>query len=409
MKLWLRFLIGTILGLIFGAYLPVNQDSMNIMEILQKLIVNIGLYAIFPMIFFSIGAAVVELKNDGRLLMLCLRLVLYLLAATVVLTILGMISVLLFSPERILIGREQPVEFSLMPFRDFLFSVFPENTFGVFEGKGFFLLPVYVAALVLGLNLSFDKVTTRPVLQLFDSFSRIFFHLNKYIVKFLSFGMVVITAYFLFQIRSTEEIVYFRQLALLFTVNAVLVVFGLLPLLMYFLGGKQNPYKFLFGSVSTLLIAFLSGNSFTTLPLIIKNGKNNLGIPRKVGAVSYPLFVMFGRAGTAMITSISFITILRSYTSLGLDLKHILDIFLFSAGLSFIAGTTNSAGIFAVIAIMCGIYGEQIENGYLILKPAIPLLISFSAFIDTAVMIFASALVCKHENYLEDTEVRDMI
>ncbi len=178
---------------------------------------------------------------------------------------------------------------------------------------------------------------------------------------------------------------------------------------MYFLGGKQNPYKFLFGSISTLLIAFFSGNSFTTLPLIIKNGKNNLGIPRKVGAVSYPLFVMFGRAGTAMITSISFITIIRSYTSLGLNLEKILIIGSLSMLLSFVAGTTKSAGIFAVIAIMCRLYGEEIENGYLILKPALPLLISFSAFIDTAVMIFASALVCKHESYLDDPEVRDMI
>ncbi|MBN1647271.1 MAG: dicarboxylate/amino acid:cation symporter [Spirochaetales bacterium] len=410
MKLWLKFLIGIIVGLILGAYLPVNSSSLDVLQFLQNLIVNIGMYSVFPLVFFSLGIALMELQKDGRLVRLCVRIVLYMLAATFIFTILGILSVLLFSPERMLIGREQPVPFEVISLRDFFFSTIPVNSFSVFSTKGFFLLPVYVLAFILGLNLSFDKVVTRPVVQLFDSFARIFFNINKYVVQFLSFGMVVITAFFLFQIRGTEEIVYFQELALLFTVNAVLVVFGLLPLLLYLLGERQNPYKLLLGSIPTLMMAFMSGNGFTTLPIIIRNGKNNLGIPRKVGAVSYPLLALFGKAGTAMITSISFIVIVRSYTSLGLTFGSILWIGVFSILLSFVtAAMPAGSGVFLAIAVICRLYGAEIENGYLILKPALPLLVSFSAFMDATVMIFVSALASTHENYLDSVEIRDMV
>lgn len=409
MKLWLKFLIGTILGLIFGVYLPVNDASMEVMNFFQNLFVNISMYAVFPLIFFSTAISLVKLKKDHKLVRLLLRSIGYLLAAAVLITIVGIFSVLVFSPGGFQLSSAESIDYSVKSFPAFMYEVFPENSFRALISNGFFLFPLYVLSFILGLNFSFDKVVTRPVVQLFDSFSRIFFNINKYIVQLLSFGMIFLTAYFLFQIRSSEEIVVFKHLTAFLIINTAVIILGILPALYYFLGSRENPYKLLFGSISTLLISFFSGNNYTALPLVIKNGRQNLGVPRKVGSVTYPLFAMFSRAGSAMIISISFILLISSYTSLGPDFGEIVKIGILSILLSFVTGTIPRGGTFFAIAILCGIYSKEFENSYLILKPAIPLLLSFSALVDTAVMIFTTALVSKHENYLEDVELKEMI
>ncbi len=52
--------------------------------------------------------------------------------------------------------------------------------------------------------------------------------------------------------------------------------------------------------------------------------RENLGVPRKVGAVTLPLFAMFGRAGTALTSTIAFFIILKSYSSLEISLEQVL-------------------------------------------------------------------------------------
>ena len=392
-----------------GLLLPLSEKSMEVFGFLQKLIINIGMYSIFPLVFFSMGIGIFELKKDGKVLSFTLRIILYLIITTVFMALLGVISVQLFSPDLIPDLKMEPADYKLMSLSDYAFSAFPENTFSIFSSKGFYMLPIYLFAFALGLNFSFDKVVTRPAVQLFDSLSRILFNLNKYIVEFLSIGMIILTAFFFFQIRSAKEISLFKQLILLFAVNSVIIIFGLLPLLTYFLGKKENPYKLLYGSVTVLTAAFFSGNSYFTLPLISRTGKKNIGIPRKAGALSYPLFVMFGRAGTAMITGISFILVIKSYSSMYINFNSLLWTCAFSILISFLTGAIPANGTFFAVAIMCSLFSPETEKYYLILKPAIPLLISFSALIDSAVMVFATALASKHEKMLEEREIKDFV
>ena len=91
-------------------------------------------------------------------------------------------------------------------------------------------------ALFLGLNFTFDRLITKPAVQLFDSLSRIFYHINSFIVEVISIGMFALASYFIMQIEATEELILYRQLILTLVIDSAVILFGLFPALIYFLG-----------------------------------------------------------------------------------------------------------------------------------------------------------------------------
>ena len=77
--------------------------------------------------------------------------------------VIGTLSVLLFSPDRIPIIIEVETYLTIPGIKEVLLEIFPRNFFLVFINNGNFLLPLFFLAFFLGLNFSFDKVETRPV------------------------------------------------------------------------------------------------------------------------------------------------------------------------------------------------------------------------------------------------------
>ncbi|MDA3939769.1 MAG: cation:dicarboxylase symporter family transporter, partial [Spirochaetia bacterium] len=68
MKIWLKYLLGIIIGIVLGILItPENIIFKDILTFLTDLIINIGRYTIFPIVFFSIGYGTFKLKQENRL------------------------------------------------------------------------------------------------------------------------------------------------------------------------------------------------------------------------------------------------------------------------------------------------------------------------------------------------------
>ena len=289
---------------------------------------------------------------------------------------------------------------------EILRSLFPRNLFQVFNEPGNYLLPVAFLGLVLGLNISFGGQTTSPVRVLLDALSRVFFRINSLVVEIMGIGMIAISAYFIIQLRSTPALELFSQLLVVLLVDILVITFGLIPLLFYlFTQGKQNPYRWLYALAAPALAGIISGDNYFSTAILIKTGYTNLGIPRKVGALTYPLFVLFGKAGTALVTGVSFVVILKSYSSLGIAPGEVLWVVGFAFFLSLSTGSYPALGFLAGISFMCGIYGQGIEEGYLILTPVVPLLVRASVFLNVMTSGMASFLVAEGENLRKDVKI----
>jgi Na+/H+-dicarboxylate symporter len=405
MKIWIKVLLGALIGGLLGAYLP--EGSAAFFSVSADLVINIGYYVLFPLVFFSLAVGVFELRKEGMTLRVIGRALAYLLISTLLLVVIGIASVVLLAPDRIPIIIEQDSPFSVPTVTEVLFSLFPRNIFSVFAGSGLFLLPLYVLAFFLGLNFTFDRSVTKPVAQFFDSLSRVLYHANRFLVEILGLGMVALTANMVFTIKGIPEFELFGQLLLLLSINTVLILFGVFPLILYFLTGKENPYKWLYGIISPLLAAAVSGDINFTLSSLIHHSRENLGISRRVGSAVLPLYALFGKAGTAMVTSVAFIVILKSYSSLGVSIPAVLWVLVFSFLVSFITGPFPGSAAFIGLAVLCSWYGKGIEEGFLILRPVMPLLISFGVFLDTATAAFAGLLVARHEEQQHEIYVKD--
>jgi len=410
MKIWIKYLTALILGTILAFSFSDNyQTALKILTPAAEVFINIGRYCFYPIIFFSLSMAINELLNSRRFLAIHKKSFLALIASTLLLIVTGIVSTLIFSPERIPVLLEQKETLEILPFKEHLLAIFPTNLFSVFNSSGSFILPVLFLALLIGLNLNYDRITTKPVVQLFDSFNRIFYHINSFILEIMAPGIVVFSAILIFTVSSIKHIELYKQLFLILLLNTVFLIFLIFPAILYMMGMKDKPYKYIFALTGAAITGFLTGDNYLANNVLIRHCHENLGVPRQSGAVTISIFTIFGRGGTAMVTSICFIIILNSYSGIGITIQQIL--WLVSAVFlsSFVLSTVPGAGVVTSLALICSAYGHGIEDGFLIFSPIIPFLLSFSVLLDVFTAGISTMLVARFENIQKEIEIKDFI
>jgi aerobic C4-dicarboxylate transport protein len=409
MKIWIKLFAGSAIGVLLGVFLAPEASTTELFAFLSELVINIGRYAIFPLILFSLAIGTFELKNNKKVMRVYGRTIMYLVITSALLAIVGAVSVLLMAPERIPIVIEEEIAFSTPSVKDILLMVFPRNLFQVFNDSGQFLLPLYFFSFFLGLNFSFDRLETRPAVQFFDSMSRIFYHINTFVLEIIGLGMIALAGFLVMQTIATPEIELYYQLLLVLGIDTAVILLGIYPGLLYLLAGRRNPYRWLYAVLGPALAGVVSGDSYFSLGFQIRNGKENLGIPREIGSASFPLFALFGRAGTAMVSAVSFIVILKSYSSLGVTPMDLVWVVGFSFLASFTLSSVPGLGTFVALSSLCALYGRGYEEGYLILKPIASILVSFSVLLDVVTASFASMLVAHHEGMQADVDIKEFV
>ena len=408
MKIWIKIFVGSILGVMLGLFLPGTEKAMELFSFLNRLFIQVGRYVVFPLVFFALAVGTYELKREKKIFRVYGRTILYLLLSTALLIIVGMVTVLVFSPERIPIIVEQEASIELPGFKETLLGLFPQNLFQALVGPGSIMLPVVFLAFLLGVNLTFDLRITGPVVQLADSLNRIFYHINTLLCELFGFAMIVISAYFVMTVRR-HDLALFKQILIIIGIDSALVVFAIYPALLYFFGGRQNPYKWLYAVIAPALTAFFSGDNYLSVVMLARHGKENLGVPRRVGSAVYSLFAVFGRTGTALVAGATFLLVLKSYSSLEVTFVQVLWTLLFTLLISLTLGTVPGLGSYVALSTLCAIFGRGLQEGYLILRPIAPLLISFGVLLDVLSSAFVSLLVARHEQIGEEVGIYEFV
>ncbi|MBT3274909.1 MAG: dicarboxylate/amino acid:cation symporter, partial [Spirochaetales bacterium] len=55
MKIWIKLLVGGIVGVLLGIFLPRQESVFDLFAYLTELAINVGRYAIFPLILFGLA------------------------------------------------------------------------------------------------------------------------------------------------------------------------------------------------------------------------------------------------------------------------------------------------------------------------------------------------------------------
>ncbi|MCL2879386.1 MAG: cation:dicarboxylase symporter family transporter [Treponema sp.] len=406
MKVWVKLLVGSAIGVIAGLFFPVdNQNVLAAFAWLEKLALGIGRYAVIPILVFSLTIAIYELRQDGQFWPAVFRNFLVIAGASLFVIILGILVTLIFTPARIPILIEEQFEVIKLDVAQNVTDIFPSNMLSVLTGSGIYLFPVCVFAFFLGMGLSYDRNYSKPILSLTDSLSRVFYHISTFFSEILGFIIIILACYWAIRFRGVLHADVFRDLIILLTVFALVLGFGIFPLLLYFLNPKVNPWRIIYGAISPAVTAFFSGDINFTLPVLLRHAKENYGIRRRSNSVSLALFNTFSRGGSAMVAAMVFIVIIKSYSSLEITPLDILSIGIRAFGISFLLARHPGDGAYTALAVLCMGFGKNFEAGYLILKPMAFYLIAVGTFLDVIICALGSYVVAHISGFLEEEKV----
>ncbi|MFW5728728.1 MAG: dicarboxylate/amino acid:cation symporter [bacterium] len=410
MKIWMRLLAGIVVGTILALYLPESGgDTADVFSRISRLVVSIARYSLFPLLFFGVLMGTTELIADRKTLRVYGKAIGLLAAASFVAALIGAAGVVVLAPGRIPpIFQEAPAVEAIDAY-DLAMRVFPTNFFEAIVAEGSFLLPVVVAALIFGMALSRERAHGEALTSVLEGTTRVFYRISAFIVDILAIGIVAVAAYLIFQIREINDIQIFGQVFLILGISIIVVVFLIYPLILYLLVDRENPYVWVYAMLSPALTAIASGDLYAATPTLVRMGRENLGMRRSVGSAVVSLAAIFGRAGTTLVTTASFLVILQSYTALEITFGQVVWVVMSTFGIGFLLGASPATGVLIGLSMLAGAFGRGMEEVFLILLPALPILTSLAAFMDVMTAGFVLQLVGSSERLRRRVELLDFV
>jgi Na+/H+-dicarboxylate symporter len=370
------------------------------LSFITDLIIRIGRYALLPLLFFSGIMAVYRMREDSLLLRASLWTGGTILASSVLLTALGFFSILLIRLPRIPITTERVTEIASVDLKGFFQEVFPYSAFEALQ-KGSFLLPAFVFALIIGFGCCMNHTNIKPVISLTDGLSELFYNVSTVFTELFSAGIVFVMCSWTLQFKSVIKSGVFTPLIIMLCAQFIILAGIVYPLVTRFVCRNGKPLKILRASIAPFFVALFSGDTNLALPVEIRLGKETLGIRQRVNGFAFPLFSIFARGGTALVSIICFVVIWRSYSTLNIEFFDMLAISLTAFALSFVMGNLPVVGTFMTLTVLCSMFGRGMETGYLLLRPAAAIIGSFAALIDAATAMFGCYIVANNTRTIE--------
>jgi len=410
MRVWIKLLIGSVLGIIIGFLLPETENVFAALQWLEKFALGIGRYAVVPVLVFALTIAVYELRMDEQFWLMVLKNFLFIIAASAFVIFSGIMAATIFSPERIPIETVELTNVISLNIAENIMDLFPSNMFRIFAAEGIYLFPFCVFAFFLGMGLNYDRNYSKPVISLLDSLSRIFYHVASFFTEILGLILIVLAAFWAVRFNGLLQAKVYKDMIILLALFSIVLCFVIMPLFLYFLRPKTNPWRVLYGFLGPAITAFLSGDVNFSIPVLQRHTKENFGIKRRSSALSLSLFTTFCRCGSAMVAAVAFIVIIKSYSYLRIGTTDLLTIGLYAFGISFILARHPGDGAYIALAALCLIYGGgEYKAAYLIMKPIVFYLIAIGTFIDVMINAFGTYILARTNGYTEEKKSSNFI
>ena len=409
MKVWIKYLIGVVIGI--GAAFLIPFDTVtgtSILSFLSELFIRFGRYLVIPMVFCTAIVSFHKLRTSKTILKATLWTAAIIVLSSVLLALIGLLSILIVKLPRIPITVAIPTETKAIEIKEMILSLFPASAFDALR-EGSFLLVSFILAALIGWESATDESLFKPVFNLADSLSQLFYNISVFFTEVMSVLIIALMCYWIVSFRSAFATGIYTPMIIMLAVDFVLVVGVIYPLLVRFICHDPHPYRVLYASIAPMILAFAGGDANLVLPLSIRHGKESLGIKRGSSGFTYPLFSIFARGGSALVTTIAFILIWRSYSRQSIPFSDVMMVYFISLGLSFLLGAFPSGGSFILLTILCQWYGKGFESSYLLLEPASIIMCSFATMFDTATAMVGSYIVAVKTKNVEHHTIQHFI
>lgn len=394
MKLWFKFAA----GLIFGAALYMVVPSSYLVEgsviaTLAEISLRLGYYVVLALICINLPLGILKVSESGKLWKILRRTLGFDIVSLFAATALGITAALLALPVRIPLLADISAQAASRPL-DAVLSIFPKALGPAVMGSSDFAIPALLFAFATGLAMAHDSVAARPLANLLDSVSRVLYTLNTFITELIGLFLIPLGARALHNMSSAMADGAFGTFALLLGSITLIVLFVIVPACAYFLGGRKNPYPILFANLAGMLASMATGNLRFSTGTALRQVSENLAVKRRYNSISMPAGLLFGRAGTALVSATALVVILSSYSPVVISGLNLLVILLLVPLSTILASTSLQNGPIVAITFACAFFGRGFENGFLVMAPFAFVLAATAALLDIAWIGCAQVIAC---------------
>ncbi|HBK61683.1 MAG TPA: dicarboxylate/amino acid:cation symporter [Firmicutes bacterium] len=313
MKLWVKILIGFVLGAVVGL---IVGPSIAAIKPLGDLFIRLIKMLIVPMVFCSlvVGASSIgDLKKLGRVGGKTLA---YFLVTTAIAITLAILLALVIDPSAgYVVGEVGTYTPKPMPnIVDTFLNMVPTNPISAAANDN--ILQLIVFALFMGIGISLLGEKGKPALAFFDSVAEVMYKITAIVMGFAPIGVFALIAW----VTGTSGSAVLLPLAkLIFVVylanilHAIIVYSGAV-----YIWAKINPITFFRGFFEAMAVAFSSCSSSATLPISMRCAQDNLGVSKEISSFVQPLGATINMDGTAIYMGVTSVFIASCY---GVDLS----------------------------------------------------------------------------------------
>lgn len=299
--------ISLILGTIFGLILSKagGKDVVWIAHItefcsfLGTVFIRLIRMIVVPLVFFSITAAVLELKDIKQLRRIGIRtFVLFTVTSGIAIAI-GITLAYIIKPGKGIVLKNVTNEITvseLPSIYDTLLDIIPLNIFESFTNGS--MLQIIFFSILLGIAIILLGKEGKKVEQAFKTGANIMYKIIDIIVLYIPIGVfgLMVDSMATYGTSVLGNIFKFILTDYLAAIIQVLIIY--IPMLIFI--AKVNPIKYLRVVFESWLVAFSTCTSMAALPVSMKNAKEKLGIPNEIASFVLPFGATANMDGTGI-------------------------------------------------------------------------------------------------------------
>ncbi len=386
MSKFFRFLILASIGLVLGLVLPLNAgDTHDFFKNFEMIVLNLATMIVLPLIFFQVMVNTYEIRVNSEA-NFTRRSLLMILAVSIFFAFLGILVVTFMNPERLLPINNGVQEQGKFTFQGLVESLFPGSFLGIFSGRINLAPGLVIGALLSGWALYDLRGSIKSILDVSTNAYKLFMKMNSYVVGFIVFLFSIPIINRILAIREIRDIETFLNLSITVFFPVILLTFGIYPAILYF-RRKMPVIEYIRLIGQSFFFGLASANHFASYSLFANSVQNRR--MNKPGQQWYMAILgVFSRPGTAMVSTIAFLLVLKSYSSLEIAFFDLALIVITIGLVSTVSSAFTGLGIMVVLSLMAGLYGRGMGDSYYILQSILPILVSAAVGLDISTNAF---------------------
>ena len=412
--LWKRVMGALILGILFGLLIQytLKDDAVGWLETYVQpfgdIFIALIRMMIVPLIFTTLVAGVIAMREPAKLGSLGLKTVGLYLITTFFANVIGLVYGTIFRPganaaDALSSATPEAISMQAPSVWDRILDIIQNPAAAMAEGN---ILAIIFFALLFGVGILLAREKGDAVASFFESASEAVLKVTAIVMEFAPFGVFALIAYATaaYGIEAFQSIFWLILTVYLGLFTHIILVYG--GLIKFVL--RLPAIRFFRGIFDAQAVAFSTASSSATLPVTITNATRNLGVKRSVSGSVLPLGATINMDGTALYLGILALFTAQAF-GIELSLMNYLMIALTAAIVSIGAAGIPSASLFLLATVLStfGVSPEQIALVVGFILPVDRIMDMARTVVNVTGDAAVAVTVAKSEGQLDEETFRD--